>query len=90
MVFIGLLTNLATLALISFGGKPMHLPITVILILVDLFVTAGVIDTISDLDTICTNYDTEEKIYLVELFANRPTLFFKILLFLIFGSSALS
>ena len=91
MVFIGLFTNLATLALIAFAVETLYIPLTVIIILVNLLVAAGAVDGISDWDAIRLDYDEEEKkTHLAERFAQTSTTFFKVLLCLIFGSTALA
>ena len=91
MVFVGLLTNLATLALIAFAVETLYIPLTVIIILVNLLVAAGTVDGISDWDAIRLDYDEEEKkTHLAERFAQTSTTFFKALLCLIFGSIALA
>ena len=61
MVFVGLFTNLATLALIAFAVETLYIPLTVIIILVNLLVAAGTVDGISDWDAIRHDYDEEEK-----------------------------
>ena len=91
MVFVGLFTNLATLALIAFAVETLYIPLTVIIILVNLLVAAGTVDGISDWDAIRHDYDEEEKkTHLAERFAQTSTTFFKALLCLIFGSIALA
>ena len=91
MVFIGLFTNLSTIALIAFAEDIIYIPLTVIIILVNLLVAAGAIDGISDWDSIRQDYDEEEKkTHLAERYAQTNTTFFKILLCLIFGATALS
>ena len=91
MVFVGLFTNLATLALIAFAVETLYIPLTVVIILVNLLVAAGTIDGISDWDAIRLDYDEEEKkTHLAERFAQTSTTFFKFLLCLIFGSVALA
>tara|TARA_X000000368_G_C22637004_1_gene539272 strand:- start:166 stop:534 length:369 start_codon:yes stop_codon:yes gene_type:complete len=91
MVFVGLFTNLATLALIAFALETLYIPLTVIIILVNLLVAAGTVDGISDWDAIRLDYDEEEKkTHLAERFAQTSTTFFKVLLCLIFGSTALA
>ena len=91
MVFVGLFTNLATLALIAFALETLYIPLTVIIILVNLLVAAGAVDGISDWDAIRLDYDQEEKkTHLAERFAQTSTTFFKVLLCLIFGSTALA
>ena len=91
MVFIGLFTNLSTIALIAFAEDIIYIPLTVIIILVNLLVAAGAIDGISDWDSIRQDYDEEEKkTHLAERYAQTNTTFFKILLCLIFGATGLS
>ena len=91
MVFIGIFTNLSTIALIAFAGGSIHIPITVIIILVNLLVAAGVVDGISDWDAVRLDYDEEEKkTHLAERYAQTNTSFFKILLCIIFGGAALA
>ena len=91
MVFIGLFTNLSTLALIAFAVETLYIPLTVIIILVNLLVAAGTVDGISDWDAIRHDYDEEEKkTHLAKRFAQTSTTFFKALLCLIFGSIALT
>tara|TARA_X000001036_G_C20267256_1_gene638735 strand:+ start:258 stop:626 length:369 start_codon:yes stop_codon:yes gene_type:complete len=91
MVFIGIFTNLSTIALIAFAGESIHIPITVIIILVNLLVAAGVVDGISDWDAVRLDYDEEEKkTHLAERYAQTNTSFFKILLCTIFGGAALA
>ena len=91
MVFIGIFTNLSTIALIAFAGESIHIPITVIIILVNLLIAAGVVDGISDWDAVRLDYDEEEKkTHLAERYAQTNTSFFKILLCTIFGGAALA
>ena len=91
MVFIGIFTNLSTIALIAFAGESIHIPLTVIIILVNLLVAAGVVDGISDWDAVRLDYDEEEKkTHLAERYAQTNTSFFKILLCTIFGGAALA
>ena len=91
MVFIGLFTNLSTIALIAFAEDIIYIPLTVIIILVNLLVAAGAIDGISDWDSIRQDYDEKEKkTHLAERYAQTNTTFFKILLCLIFGTTGLS
>ena len=91
MVFVGLFTNLATIALIAFAGDTIHIPLTVMIILVNLLVAAGTVDGISDWDAVRLDYDDEEKkTHLAERYAQTNTTFFKVLLCLIFGGVALS
>ena len=91
MVFIGLFTNLTTTALIAFAGETIHIPLTVIIILVNLLVAAGVVDGISDWDAVRLDYDEEEKkTHLAERYEQTNTTFFKILLCTIFGGTALA
>ena len=61
MVFVGLFTNLATISLIAFASENIHIPLTVIIILVNLLVAAGTVDGISDWDAVRLDYDEEEK-----------------------------
>ena len=91
MVFVGLFTNLATIALIAFAGDTIHIPLTVIIILVNLLVAAGTVDGISDWDAVRLDYDEEEqKTHLAERYAQTNITFFKALLCLIFGGTALA
>ena len=91
MVFVGLFTNLATIALIAFAGETIHIPLTVIIILVNLLVAAGTVDGISDWDAVRLDYDEEEKkTNLAERYAQTNTTFFKVLLCTIFGGTALA
>ena len=91
MVFVGLFTNLATIALIAFAGETIHIPITVIIILVNLLVAAGAVDGISDWAAVRLDYDEEEKkTHLAERYAQTNTTFFKVLLCTIFGGSSLA
>ncbi len=91
MVFTGLFTNLATISLIAFADETIYLPITVIIILVNLLVAAGTADGISDWAAVRKDYDDEEeKTHLAKRFAETNTNFFKALLILIFGATALS
>ena len=91
MVFIGIFTNLSTIALIAFAGDSVHIPITVIIILVNLLVSAGAVDGISDWNAVRLDYDDEEKkTHLAERYAKTNTTFFKVLLCTIFGGTALS
>ncbi len=91
MVFVGLFTNLATISLIAFAGENIHIPLTVIIILVNLLVAAGTVDGISDWDAVRLDYDDEEKkTHLAERYAQTNTTFFKVLLCLIFGGVALA
>jgi hypothetical protein len=91
MVFMGLFTNLTTIALIAFAGESIHLPLTVIIILVNLLVAAGSADGISDWDAVRKDYDEEEKkTHLAERFAQTSTTFFKALLILIFAGTGLA
>ena len=91
MVFVGLFTNLATIALIAFAGDTIHIPLTVMIILVNLLVAAGTVDGISDWDAVRLDYDEEEqKTHLAERYAQTNTTFFKALLCLIFGGTALA
>ena len=91
MVFIGLFTNLTTIALIAFAGGIIHLPLTVIIILVNLLVAAGAVDGISDWDAVRLDYDEDEKkTHLAKRYANTNTTFFKVLLCLIFGFTGLA
>ena len=91
MVFIGLFTNLTTTALIAFAGETIHIPLTVIIILVNLLVAAGVVDGISDWDAVRLDYDEEEKkTHLAERYEQTNTTFSKILLCTIFGGTALA
>ena len=91
IVFTGLFTNLATISLIAFAGERIYLPITVIIVLVNLLVAAGSADGISDWDAVREDYDEEEKkTRLAERFAQTSTTFFKVLLVLIFGGTALA
>ena len=91
MTFVGLFTNLATIALIAFAGETIHIPITVIIILVNLLVAAGTVDGISDWDAVRLDYDEEEKkTNLAERYAQTNTTFFKVLLCTIFGGTALA
>ena len=91
MVFVGLFTNLATIALIAFAGDSIHIPLTVMIILVNLLVAAGTVDGISDWDAVRLDYDEEEqKTHLAERYAQTNITFFKALLCLIFGGTALA
>ena len=91
MVFIGLFTNLTTIALIAFAGEIIHIPLTVIIILVNLLIAAGAVDGISDWNAVRLDYDKEEKkTHLAERYAQTNTTFFKILLCTIFGGTALA
>tara|TARA_A100001011_G_scaffold366190_1_gene418522 strand:+ start:724 stop:1092 length:369 start_codon:yes stop_codon:yes gene_type:complete len=91
MVFVGLFTNLVTISLIAFAGEIIHIPLTVIIILVNLLVAAGAVDGISDWDAVRLDYDKEEKkTHLAQRYAQTNTTFFKVLLCLIFGGTALS
>jgi hypothetical protein len=91
MVFIGLFTNLSTIALIAFAGESIHLPLTVIIVLANLLVAAGTADGISDWDAVRADYDEEEKkTHLAERFAQTSTIFFKALLILIFAGTAIA
>ena len=91
IVFTGLFTNLATISLIAFAGERIYLPITVIIVLVNLLAAAGSADGISDWDAVREDYDEEEKkTRLAERFAQTSTTFFKVLLVLIFGGTALA
>ena len=91
MVFIGLFTNLTTIALIAFAGETIHIPLTVIIILVNLLIAAGAVDGISDWNAVRLDYDKEEKkTHLAERYAQTNTTFFKILLCTIFGGTALA
>ena len=91
MVFVGLFTNLATIALIAFAGDTIHIPLTVMIILVNLLVAAGTVDGISDWDAVRLDYDEEEqKTHLAERYAQTNITFFKALLCLIFGGTALA
>tara|TARA_A100001011_G_scaffold315291_1_gene333870 strand:+ start:527 stop:895 length:369 start_codon:yes stop_codon:yes gene_type:complete len=91
MVFVGLFTNLTTITLIAFAGDSIHIPLTVIIILVNLLVAAGTVDGISDWDAVRHDYDEEEKkTHLAQRYANTNTTFFKVLLCLIFGATGLA
>ena len=91
MVFIGLFTNLTTIALIAFAGETIHIPLTVIIILVNLLIAAGAVDGISDWNAVRLDYDKEEKkTHLAERYAQTNTTFFKILLCTIFGGTSLA
>ena len=84
-------TNLSTIALIAFAGDSVHIPLTVIIILVNLLVSAGAVDGISDWNAVRLDYDDEEKkSHLSERYAQTNTTFFKVLLCTIFGGTALS
>ena len=91
MVFVGLFTNLTTITLIAFAGDSIHIPLTVIIILVNLLVAAGTVDGISVWDAVRHDYDEEEKkTNLAERYANTNTTFFKVLLCFIFGATGLA
>ena len=91
MVFVGLFTNLTTITLIAFAGDSIHIPLTVIIILANLLVAAGTVDGISDWDAVRHDYDEEEKkTHLAERYAQTNITFFKALLCLIFGGTALA
>ena len=80
MIFIGLVTNLATLALIAFASDAIHIPLTVMIILVNLLGFAGTVDGISDWDAVRLDYDEKEKkTHLAERYANTNINFFKVL-----------
>ena len=61
MIFIGLFTNLVTITLLAFASETIHIPLTVVIILINLLVAAGVVNSISDWDSVRLNYDEEEK-----------------------------
>ena len=61
MVFVGLFTNLTTITLIAFAGDSIHIPLTVIIILVNLLVAAGTVDGMSEWDAGRHDYDEAEK-----------------------------
>ena len=91
MTFVGLFTNLTTIALIAFAGDTIHIPLTVMIILVNLLVAAGTVDRIGDRDAVRLDYDEEEKkTHLAERYAQTNTTFFKVLLCTIFGGTSLA
>lgn len=91
MFGIGITTNLVTITLIAFAGPSITLPITVVVVLVNLLTAAGTIDGIGDWETIISDYDKdEEKTHFAQRISKTPTIFFKSLMALIFGGLALS
>ena len=49
------------MAVITFSGVSIHLPLTVIIVLANLRVAARTADGISDMDVVREDYDEEEK-----------------------------
>ena len=91
MMIAGVITNLGTISLIAFVGNQIYLPLTVIIVFVNLLITAGTIDGIGDFEAVLSDYDEDEKkTNLAQRFLKTPTIFFKILLAIIFGGSALT
>ncbi len=91
MTTAGIFFNLVTIGLIAFAGDSIHLPLTIMVVLVNLLLGAGTIDGIGDFQAILSDYDEgEQKTNLSRRFNETPTIFFKALLGLIFGATALS
>tara|TARA_A100001011_G_scaffold227422_1_gene235539 strand:- start:115 stop:498 length:384 start_codon:yes stop_codon:yes gene_type:complete len=85
MLFIGILANLGTISLIVFAGEKVYLPITILIIFINILSAAGTVDAIGDFDAVRLDYDDKEKeTSLAKRFSNTPTLFFKILLTILF------
>ncbi len=91
ILFIGLITNLGTIALIAFAGEKIYLPITILIIFVNILSAAGTVDAIGDFDAVRSDYDQKEKdTNLAIRFSKTPTVFFKVLLTILFGGTAIS
>ena len=86
---VGLITNLGTIALIAFAGENIYLPITFLIIFVNILSAAGTVDAIGDFDAVRSDYDEKEKDTNRAIrFSKTPTLFFKALLTILFGGTA--
>ena len=91
ILFVGLITNLGTIALIAFAGEKIYLPITILVIFVNILSAAGTVDAIGDFDAVREDYDEKEKdTSLAIRFSKTPTVFFKALLTILFLGSALA
>jgi hypothetical protein len=91
ILFVGLITNLGTIALIAFAGEKIYLPITILVIFVNILSAAGTVDAIGDFDAVREDYDEKEKdTSLAIRFSKTPTVFFKALLTILFVGSALA
>ena len=91
ILFIGLITNLGTIALIAFAGEKIYLPITILIIVVNILSVAGTVDSIGDFEAVSSDYDEKEKdTYLAIRFSKTPTAFFKALLTILFGGTAVA
>ena len=67
------------------------MPITILIIVVNILSAAGTVDAIGDFDAVRSDYDEKEKgTNLAIRFSKTPTVFFKALLTILFGGTAIT
>ena len=91
MVTIGTIVNIAMLFLLSLGATSVYLPMTVMIVLVNIITILGTIDAMDDLKACSMDFDEEDKksnVY--RRFEETQWGMFKIMVTVIFGGTGLS
>ena len=91
MFTVGTIVNIAMLFLLSLGATSVYLPMTVMIVLVNIITILGTIDAMDDLKACSMDFDEEDKksnVY--RRFEETQWGMFKIMITLIFGGTGLS
>ena len=91
MFTVGTIVNIAMLFLLSLGTTSLYLPMTVMIVLVNIITILGTIDAMDDLKACSMDFDEEDKksnVY--RRFEETQWGMFKIMITLIFGGTGLS
>ena len=91
MFTVGTIVNIAMLFLLSLGATSVYLPMTVMVVLVNIITILGTIDAMDDLKACSMDFDEEDKksnVY--RRFEETQWSMFKIMVTLIFGGTGLS
>ena len=91
MFTVGTIVNVAMLFLLSLGATSVYLPMTVMIVLVNIITILGTIDAMDDLKACSMDFDEEDKksnVY--RRFEETQWGMFKIMVTLIFGGTGLS
>ena len=91
MFTVGTIVNIAMLFLFSLGAKSVYLPMTVMIVLINIITVLGTIDAMDDLKACSMDFDEEDKKSNVDRrFEETQWGMFKIMVTLIFGGTGLS
>ena len=91
MFTVGTIVNIAMLFLLSLGATSVYLPMTVMVVLVNIITILGTIDAMDDLKACSMDFDEEDKksnVY--RRFEETQWGMFKIMVTVIFGGTGLS